>query len=208
MVFLRLGSSDNNKPTRPPFFNNNPKIIFMEKFILQDHSHEQRRAIIEASHRTERITYTRNLTEAEIDNESKKLATEVKILASQEEEKKEVMRSYKERIDGTRARMEQISKTLLNGTVEVTEKCLKVLNVDSREVGFYNESGELVKVRGMVDDDLQLDMFEGQQAQQTNAPALAEHTAEAEAEEVHELPAHEDTEDAENPDYFEHFDND
>lgn len=181
----------------------------MQKFILQDHTQEQRDAILAASKKKERITYTRNLTEAEIDNESRKLASEVKILASQEEEKKEVMRSYKERIDDTRARMEAISKTLLDGTKEVTEECLKVLNVEGKEVGFYNRSGELVKVRPMIDDDLQMDLFDNS----SSAPAaeLPSHIEDAEAEEVHELPAHEEDDDITAEDeqsYYEHFDND
>lgn len=148
--------------------------------------------MLSSSRRTERITYTRNLTEAEIDNESKKLASEVKILARQEEEKKEVMRSCKESIDNTRGRMEAISKTLLDGTVEVTEKCFKVLNMDTREVGFYNVSGELVKVRPMIDDDLQMDLFE----ESAPAAAIEAHVEEAEAEEVND------------DEYVQHFDND
>ncbi len=148
-----------------------------------------------ASKRTEKITYKRNLTEAEIDNESKKLASEVKILASQEEEKKEVMRSYKERIDGTRSRMEAISKTLLDGTKEVTETCFKVLNVEAKEVGFYNRSGELVKVRHMIDDDLQMDLFDNN-SQQAPAAELPSHIDDAEAEEVNELPEHVDDDEA------------
>lgn len=163
----------------------------MQKFILQDHTQEERAAILAASKKTEDITYTRNLTEAEIDAESKRLASEVKILASQEEEKKEVMREYKERIDATRERMERISKTLLDGTKEVTERCLKVVNIDTHEVGFYNVSGELVKVRPLIDDDIQLDMFEGQEQHEPAAlpgasNALDAHVEEAEAEEVKE----------------------
>lgn len=155
----------------------------MQKFILQEHTQEERAAILAAAKKTESITYTRNLTEAEIDAESKRLASEVKILAAQEEEKKEVMRNYKERIDATRERMDKISKTLLEGTKEVTERCLKVINVEGREVGFYNVNGELVKVRALIDDDIQLDMFEEEKQPAGALPASVE---EAEAEEVHE----------------------
>lgn len=153
----------------------------MQKFILQEHTQEQRDAILAASKKKERITYTRNLTEAEIDNESKKLASEVKILARQEEEKKGVMREYKDSIDRTRERMEAISKTLLDGTKEVTEECLKVLNIEGREVGFYNRSGELVKVRPMIDDDVQMDLFDDNSQP---AAALEQHVEDAEAEEI------------------------
>lgn len=164
----------------------------MQKFILQEHTQEQRDAILAASKKKERITYTRNLTEAEIDNESKKLAAEVKTLARQEEEKKEVMREYKDSIDRTRERMEAISKTLLDGTKEVTEECLKVLNIEGREVGFYNRSGELVKVRPMIDDDVQMDLFE----ESAPAAAIEAHVEEAEAEEVND------------DEYVQNFDND
>lgn len=156
----------------------------MVQFIFQDKSQEERIALLEQSRNTENITYKRHLTDAEIDNESKNLANEVKILASIEEEKKEVNRQFKEQIDGTRAKMDTISKTLLEGQKEVTEKCFKVLNIEGHEVGYYNVSGELVKVRQLIDEDIQMRMFEDQEPTAIGASAQGA------------LPEHDDYEDA------------
>lgn len=160
----------------------------MQQFIFQDKTQEERIDLLGQYKKAEVVTYKRHLTDAEIDNESKNLANKVKELAFIEDEKKEVNRQYKEQIDGIRGKMDVISKTLLDGQKEVTEKCFKVLNIEGREVGYYNVSGELVKVRPLIDDDLQMDMFEG--STEASAVALPETSNAA-------LPVHDDIEDAE-----------
>lgn len=152
----------------------------MNQFILQELTLEERSAMLAEKKNSENVTYDRVLTEAEIDNESKNLANKVKELAAIEEEKKEVNKAYKDRIDTCRDTMDRISKTLLGGRKTVTEKCFKVINIEGREVGYYNVSGELVKVRPLIDDDLQMDMFE-----QHEPAALESHNVEdAESQEV------------------------
>lgn len=161
----------------------------MQQFILQNKTQEERMALLAEAQKAENVTYKRQLTDAEIDNESKKLAAEVKILASIEEEKKEANKAFKDQIDNTRQKMENISKVLLDGAKEVTEKCFKVLNIEGHEVGYYNVSGELVKVRALLDDDIQMSMFE-------NKPN-DEATAALEASASGQLPEHkEDIEEA------------
>lgn len=153
----------------------------MQQFILQDKTQEERMALLEEFKKAENVTYKRHLTDAEIDLESKKLAAEVKTLAQIEEEKKEANKTFKDQIDSTRSKMENISKVLLEGSKEVTEKCFKVINIEGHEVGYYNVSGELVKVRPLIDDDIQMDMFEKESASAAKAAlesatnALPEH---------------------------------
>lgn len=162
----------------------------MNQFIFQDKTQEERIALLEQNKKAENVTYKRHLTDAEIDNESKNLAKEVKVLAQIEEEKKEVNKSFKDQIDTTRQKMENISKVLLEGSKEVTERCFKVINIEGHEVGYYNVSGELVKVRALIDDDIQMDMFEQgstEPAKELNAAsstALPEHNPNEDYEEA------------------------
>lgn len=146
----------------------------MEKFILQDKTPQERIAIMEKmAAKAEMITYHRNLTEAEIDEESKKLAEAVTKRAQIEDEKKDVMKRYNQRIDEQKTKAETISDTLLSGTREETALCYKFVNIDTKEVGYYNQHGELVKVRPAMDQDMQLDMFGAQGAsEQQSAAAL------------------------------------
>lgn len=134
----------------------------MEQFILQDRTPLERAQLLEKmAAKAEKITYTRHLTEAEIEGESKKLADAVTSRARVEEEKREVMKDYNGRIDELKTKAEMISETLLSGTKEETRKCYKFVNLETLEVGYYNEFGELVKVRAAMDQDMQLDMFGG-----------------------------------------------
>lgn len=56
---------------------------------------------------------------------------------------------------------------LEDGRKECVEDCFKVLDIDAREVGFYNNRGELVRMRKALDSDLQLDMFYQQRNEET-----------------------------------------
>lgn len=135
----------------------------MELLIFQNLSTTERVEMLKKHcSKAEKISYNRNLTEAEIEAESKKLADAVTSRARVEEEKSEVMKGYKSRIDDLKKKAEIISETLLSGQKEETSLCYKFVNLDTREVGYYNEHGELVKVRTVIDQDIQLDMFDEQ----------------------------------------------
>ena len=107
----------------------------------------------------ERITYLRNLTEAEIDAESKELASLCRRRNELEEEKKNVAKDYQTQIDSVKQNIDRSATLLEDGRKECVEDCFKVLDIDAREVGFYNNRGELVRMRKALDSDLQLDMF-------------------------------------------------
>lgn len=148
----------------------------MEKFILQNVAPELRaQALEQAAAKAEKITYVRHLTDAEIEAESKKLADAVTKRARVEEEKREVMKDYNGRIEDLKVKAETISETLLNGTKEENARCFKFVNIDTREVGYYNEFGELVKTRPAMDQDMQLDMFGGKNEMPADAAQLPEH---------------------------------
>ena len=159
----------------------------MDQFILQDKMPQDRVAILEKmAAKAEKITYRRNLTEAEIEAESKNLADAVTRRAQIEDEKKEVTKEYNKRIEEQKTKAETISDTLLSGTREETRLCYKFVNIDTKEVGYYNELGELVKVRPAMDQDMQLDMFGAQGAsEQADAGALHGKTPAALPEDNH-----------------------
>lgn len=138
----------------------------MLQFIYQDLSPQDRKEVMERELRPERITYDRHLTDAEIDKESKELAELVKNTAQIEEEKRIAVKNFSDQIKALKEQAQDIADVLMRGTKEVTEKCYKVLNLDTREVGFYNADGELVRVRKAQDADLQMDMFSGNYGQQ------------------------------------------
>jgi hypothetical protein len=55
-------------------------------------------------------------------------------------------------------------KTILTGlknkSEHVTERCFKFIDAETREVGFYNEDGELIEARPAYADELQGSIFQ------------------------------------------------
>ena len=140
----------------------------MRNFLFEECSHEERMEKLNSiAAGKERITYLRNLTEAEIDAESKELASLCRRRNKLEEEKKNVAKDYQAQIDSVKQNIDRSASLLEDGRKECIEDCFKVLDIDAREVGFYNNRGELVRMRKVLDSDLQLDMFYQQRNEET-----------------------------------------
>ena len=140
----------------------------MRNFLFEECSHEERiEKLNSIAAGKERITYLRNLTEAEIDAESKELASLCRRRNELEEEKKNVAKDYQTQIDSVKQNIDRSATLLEDGRKECVEDCFKVFDIDAREVGFYNNRGELVRMRKALDSDLQLDMFYQQRNEET-----------------------------------------
>lgn len=140
----------------------------MRNFLFEECTQEERMEKLNSiAAGKERITYLRNLTEAEIDAESKELASLCRRRNELEEEKKNVAKDYQTQIDSVKQNIDRSATLLEDGRKECVEDCFKVLDIDAREVGFYNNRGELVRMRKALDSDLQLDMFYQQRNEET-----------------------------------------
>ena len=140
----------------------------MRNFLFEECTQEERiEKLNSIAASKERITYLRNLTEAEIDAESKELASLCRRRNELEEEKKNVAKDYQTQIDSVKQNIDRSATLLEDGRKECVEDCFKVLDIDAREVGFYNSRGELVRMRKALDSDLQLDMFYQQRNEET-----------------------------------------
>ena len=140
----------------------------MRNFLFEECSNEERIENLNSiAAGKERITYLRNLTESEIDAESKELASLCRRRNELEEEKKNVAKDYQTQIDSVKQNIDRSATLLEDGRKECVEDCFKVLDIDAREVGYYNNRGELVRMRKALDSDLQLDMFYQQRNEDT-----------------------------------------
>lgn len=137
----------------------------MQQFIFQDVTPQERITLMEKNaNAIERLTYNRHLTSAEIEAEAIKLANLVKECNHVKDDKTIVMKGYNDRIKSLEEQASSVSDGLRSGEKEAVEECYKFINFDTQEVGYYNQSGELVKVRPAMDADLQLNMFHGKGA--------------------------------------------
>lgn len=77
-----------------------------------------------------------------------------------ENERKEVMAEFKSRLEP----LVQDKKNLLSGLKNkadlVSESCYKFIDIETREVGFYNEDGDLIESRPAYADELQTNIFQ------------------------------------------------
>lgn len=77
-----------------------------------------------------------------------------------EEEKKEVVAEFKERLDPLVKERKIILEGLKKKAEYVTEKCYKFIDQEKREVGFYNENGDLIESRPAYSDEMQGTLFQ------------------------------------------------
>lgn len=77
-----------------------------------------------------------------------------------EEEKKEVVKDFKDRLKPLISERKEVLTGLKNKSEHVTERCFKFIDHETREVGFYNENGELIESRPAYADELQGNIFQ------------------------------------------------
>jgi hypothetical protein len=75
--------------------------------------------------------------------------------------KKEVVKQYSDSLKPLIEDKKAILSGLKNKSEHVTERCFKFIDVETREVGFYNEDGELIESRPAYADELQGNIFQG-----------------------------------------------
>jgi hypothetical protein len=78
-----------------------------------------------------------------------------------EEKKKEVVKGFSDTLKPLIEDKKSILSGLKNKSEHVTERCFKFIDVETREVGFYNENGELIESRPAYADELQGNIFQG-----------------------------------------------
>lgn len=77
-----------------------------------------------------------------------------------EEEKKEAMQAFNERLKPLREELKKLLVRIKNKAEFVTEKCYKFIDQEERMVGFYNEDGTLIDSRPAYANELQGTIFQ------------------------------------------------
>lgn len=78
-----------------------------------------------------------------------------------EVQKKETIKEFNDHLKPLIEEKKEILKGLKNKSEHVTERCFKFIDAETREVGFYNEDGELIESRPAYADELQGNIFQG-----------------------------------------------
>ena len=107
----------------------------------------------------EDVTYSRAFAPEELALKREQLTDASIKIADIEEEKKEVMDGYKERLKPLQEQKAEAIKALRDKSETVTETCYKFFDEDTKMVGFYNKEGNLVNSRPVFKQELQKTIF-------------------------------------------------
>ncbi len=132
----------------------------MDRFIAQDIPEQQREQIIaDSCDAIESIGYTRRFSPEELAQKREELASVAISLAEIEEEKKDAMADFKERMKPLDEDRKRLLQELKSKTEFVNETCYKQIYHDERMVGYYNRLGELVSSRPIMPQEMQKTTF-------------------------------------------------
>lgn len=121
---------------------------------------EDRAQVLEDScDAVEDVTYSKPFTPEELALKREQLTDASIKIADIEEEKKQVMDGFKERLKPLQTQKEDAIKALRDKSQTVTEKCYKFFDEDTKTVGFYNSEGNLVNSRPAFKQELQKTIF-------------------------------------------------
>ena len=128
----------------------------LDKELGKDIALEERASFLEDNcDAMEEVTYSRAFEPEELALKREQLTDASIKIADIEEEKKEVMDGFKERLKPLQEQKADAIKALRDKSQTVTEKCYKFLDEDTKMVGFYNKEGNLVSSRPAFQRELQ-----------------------------------------------------
>ena len=128
----------------------------LDRELGKDIALEERASFLEDNcDAVEEVTYSRAFEPEELALKREQLTDASIKIADIEEEKKEVMDGFKERLKPLQEQKSEAIKSLRDKSQTVTEKCYKFLDEETKMVGFYNKEGNLVSSRPAFQKELQ-----------------------------------------------------
>ena len=128
----------------------------LDKELGKDIALDERASFLEDNcDAVEEVTYSRAFEPEELALKREQLTDASIKIADIEEEKKEVMDGFKERLKPLQEQKADAIKALRDKSQTVTEKCYKFLDEETKMVGFYNKEGNLVSSRPAFQRELQ-----------------------------------------------------
>ncbi len=134
----------------------------MEKELFKDIKDSKKRLslLIDNCDKVEEKGYMKRYTPEEL-AEMKDGLSEVAIAINDiEEERREIAKEFKEQLKPAKEEKKRLLAGLKNKAEYVRENCYKFVNTETREVGYYNEEGDLIDVRSAGADELQGNIFQ------------------------------------------------
>ena len=108
----------------------------------------------------EEKSYMKRFTTEQLSEMKEKLSETAIEINDIENEKKASMDVFKDRLKPLTEEKQRLLTGLKNKAELVAGKCYKFFDNDTREVGYYNEDGDLIESRPAYADELQTTIFQ------------------------------------------------
>jgi hypothetical protein len=110
--------------------------------------------------KVEEKTYSKRFTPDELMQMKEELSETAIKINDIEEAKKEAVAGFKKELDPLVDEKKRLLEGLKTKSQLVRENTFKFIDLDSKEVGYYNEDGELIESRPAYGDELQSNIFQ------------------------------------------------
>ena len=132
----------------------------LEKEIGKNYDADMRvQYLREISDGTDTISYTRLFSPEELAERRKQLTDASIVLADIEKAKKEQLEEFKKQAKPYEQKRAKAIDNLRSKSEVVEEECFKILDDETKTIGFYNANGDLVSSRPAFPSELQLTLF-------------------------------------------------
>lgn len=108
----------------------------------------------------EKKEYMRHFTPEELLKKKEGLSETCISINDIEEELKDIKKEYAEKLKPLIERKKRVLGELKKKAELVEEDCYKFIDTDTREVGYYNQNGDLIESRPAYSEELQTTMFQ------------------------------------------------
>lgn len=108
----------------------------------------------------EKKEYMRHFTQEELLKKKEGLSETCISINDIEEELKDIKKEYAEKLKPLIERKKRVLGELKKKAELVEEDCYKFIDTDTREVGYYNQNGDLIESRPAYSEELQTTMFQ------------------------------------------------
>lgn len=133
----------------------------MEKFLGLEFEDlkEREQYLRDNADAIEEMSYSKPIPSEQIEKLKEKLADASIKKLEQEEAKKTAVQMYNEEIKGYKNTIKDVADKLKSKATYVSEDCFKMVDTQTRQVGYYNKEGMLVYQRPARQSELQPRLF-------------------------------------------------
>jgi hypothetical protein len=134
----------------------------MEKFLGLEYENlaEREQFIKDNADSIENIGYSKPIPSDQIEKLKETLADASIKKLEQEEAKKAAVQMYNDEIKGYKLTIKDAADKLKSKSTYVNEPCYRIIDEQTRQVGYYNKEGMLVYQRAARHDELQPRLFD------------------------------------------------